>query len=142
MDNINRILLAVDGSENAQRATAHLIALLKAGGMPAHEVHVLNVQLPVPTGFVGHDTVEQYHRIEADKALAPALKLLQVAGIQHAPHILVGQIAETIARYATEHQCGQIVIGTRGMSTIAGLVLGSVASRLIHLAPVPVTLVK
>ncbi|MCJ9712965.1 universal stress protein, partial [Bordetella hinzii] len=41
-----------------------------------------------------------------------------------------------------EKQCDRIVMGTRGLGAVGGLVLGSVAQKVIHLSPVPVTLVK
>jgi len=42
----------------------------------------------------------------------------------------------------TESGCTQVVMGTRGLGKIANLVLGSVASRVLHLINVPLTLVK
>jgi nucleotide-binding universal stress UspA family protein len=47
-----------------------------------------------------------------------------------------------IAALAWELGCDLIVMGTHGMGSIAGLALGSVASKVIHLAGVPVTVVK
>jgi nucleotide-binding universal stress UspA family protein len=47
-----------------------------------------------------------------------------------------------IAQYAKEKGCDQIVMGTRGLGTVQGLLLGSVATKVIHLANVPVMLVK
>ena len=57
-------------------------------------------------------------------------------------HLFVGEPAETIARYAKENTCDHIVIGTRGLSAVSGLLLGSVATKVIHLADMPVLLVK
>jgi nucleotide-binding universal stress UspA family protein len=45
-------------------------------------------------------------------------------------------------QYAEDKQCEQIVMGTRGLGTVSNLVLGSVATKAIHLAKVPVLLVK
>lgn len=53
-----------------------------------------------------------------------------------------GEVAETAAQYAAQEQCDMIVMGTSGMGTVANLVLGSVATKAIHLAHIPVTLVK
>lgn len=47
-----------------------------------------------------------------------------------------------IARAARRLKCESIVMGTRGMGTIGNLFLGSVATRVIHLARIPVTLIK
>jgi nucleotide-binding universal stress UspA family protein len=57
-------------------------------------------------------------------------------------HVAIGEEPECIARYAAEHGSKQIVMGTRGMNTLANMLLGSVSARAIHLSPVPVLLVK
>jgi nucleotide-binding universal stress UspA family protein len=53
-----------------------------------------------------------------------------------------GGIAETIDRVAREEQVTHIIMGTRGLGGVRGLLLGSVTTQLLHLAEVPVTLVK
>lgn len=58
------------------------------------------------------------------------------------PQVLIGPVAETIARIALEQNCDGIVMGTRGLGAVAGALLGSVASQVVHLSDVPVTLVK
>ena len=60
----------------------------------------------------------------------------------HTTHVHVGQTAEVIARLAGELECDLIVMGSHGRSGLAGLIMGSVASRVLHLAPCPVLLVK
>ena len=56
--------------------------------------------------------------------------------------VVAGHAAEKIVQVAREHQCTRIVMGTRGLGSIAGLMLGSVAYKVVHLSPIPVTLVK
>ncbi len=53
-----------------------------------------------------------------------------------------GQAAQEIVRLAAERGVDCIVMGTRGMNALGGLLLGSVAQRVVHLASVPVMLVK
>jgi nucleotide-binding universal stress UspA family protein len=62
--------------------------------------------------------------------------------VPYEKEILIGNIAEVIARRADELGCDGIVMGTRGMTAIGGLVMGSVATKVVHAANVPVTLVK
>ena len=69
-------------------------------------------------------------------------KQLDKSAVAHTYHIGVGPVAETIANYAREHGCAQIVMGSRGLSAISNLLVGSVASKVLHLADVPVTLVR
>ena len=56
--------------------------------------------------------------------------------------MLFGEAGETLADAARRLKCGSIVMGTRGQGAVGNLVLGSVATRVVHLAKVPVTLVK
>jgi len=87
--------------------------------------------------FVGQDTIDRYYREESAKALKPAKKLFKDAGFPYTDHTAVGHIAEAISRHAEKLGCDFIVMGTRGMGTIANLVLGSVATQVIHLVHTP-----
>ena len=78
----------------------------------------------------------------ASLANPSAQERLKQANVPFTHHISVGHIAETIAQYAKENGVSQIVMGTRGMGAISDLVLGSVATKVIHLSSVPVTLIK
>jgi nucleotide-binding universal stress UspA family protein len=54
----------------------------------------------------------------------------------------VGPVAETIVRQASLNRCDLIMMGTRGMSAVAKLLLGSCASRVVNISPIPVLLVR
>ena len=71
-----------------------------------------------------------------------AQQRLDAANRSHTTHVHVGQAPEVIARLAGDLACDLIVMGTHGRTGIAELVMGSVASRVLHLAPCPVLLVK
>jgi nucleotide-binding universal stress UspA family protein len=143
---VPKILLAVDGSESATRATQKLIETASWFKEPL-EVELVTVHLPLPQvgGFAGavvsHDMVEKYYSEEGGKALAPARKLLEAAGTRHAPHILIGEIAQTLVGHAQKTGCQMLFMGTRGMSAMSNLTVGSVATKVLHLATVPVVLV-
>jgi nucleotide-binding universal stress UspA family protein len=142
---MHRALVPVDGSDNALSSVRHVIKLIR-GGEPL-EVHLLNVQPPLRgdvTTFVPAAAVRDFHREEAEKALAPACKLLDETGIRYVKHIMVGHAAEIIARTAKELRCDKVVMGTRGLGTVTQLLLGSVSHKAIHqMDPhIPVTLVK
>jgi nucleotide-binding universal stress UspA family protein len=64
--------------------------------------------------------------------------LLVAAGIEHNAHILVGEVAPTIVEHAKRLSCQMTYMGTRGMTAISNLVLGSIAIKVLHLADVPV----
>jgi nucleotide-binding universal stress UspA family protein len=106
----------------------------------------LNVQLPILSGnvksFIRRDQLEEYYRDEGHAALKAARERLDHAGVKYMPHIGIGAPAEVIVEYAKKKHCHQICIGTRGLGSVAGQLLGSVANKVIHLAPCPVLLVR
>lgn len=140
-----KFVLAVDGSENANRAVDYVLEFARNSREPL-EVHVLNVQPPVTFGdikrFVGHDALNAYYHDEGVKLIAPARERLDKSSVPHNYHIGVGPVAETIVNYAREHGCRQIVMGARGLSPVSSLFVGSVATKVLHLADIPVTYVK
>ncbi len=141
-----KILLAVDGSKHSLKAVKCLIEHADwYREKPA--VELVNVHLPVPKlrgmgVVVGASQVRRYYDREGRAALSKARKLLDAAGIKYSAHILVGSVAESIVKEARLARCDLIMIGTRGMSATASLLLGSSATKVVHLSPIPVLLVK
>lgn len=139
-----KILLPVDGSAHAERATQHVIAMLQGCG--GHQVLLINVQEPIDAPEVrSHmraDEIEAMQTSRGGDALVSARALLDQVGIAYTPDVLLGPIAETIVQFATSHHCDQIVMGTRGLGAIGGVLMGSVTTKLLHLTHLPVTLVK
>ena len=140
-----KILLPVDGSDCALRAVDHLIAHT-AWFSEIPEIHLLYVQPPVPIGralaHVSKETLNGHYLEESREHLIGAQQRLDAAGRFHTTHVHVGQAAEVIARLANELACDLVVLGTHGRGGIVGLVMGSVASRVLHLVNCPVLLVK
>lgn len=142
--NAMNILLAVDGSDCALRAARFLVRILE--GAKAGEIHVVNVQAPLAYAEVL--TAEQQTVVERSKrelgaqTAAGATDLLAAASLPCKLHVVVGEPGTAIAQLARQLGCELIVMGTRGMGAITGVVLGSVAAKVVHLADVPVTLVR
>jgi nucleotide-binding universal stress UspA family protein len=142
-----KILLPVDGSANSRRAVKYVSSLPMQGQVIT--VDVLNVQEPVSISelFARAPGVDQAqlrsaHETAGRKIVDVALAALKEAGIKAVGHVRTGEPADEIAKFSTEIQAGQIVLGMRGMGGIDTLVLGSVATKVIHLAQEPMTLIK
>lgn len=141
-----KILLAVDGSKNSLDAVACLIAHADwYREKPA--VELLFVHLPVPKlpgmgQAVSKSQIERYYREEGEAALAEAKKLLERAALPYAARVLVGDVAETIVKHARAAKCDLIFIGTHGRTAAGNMLLGSIATKVLHIASVPVLLVR
>ena len=136
-----RILVPVDGSENALRAVHFLIRKAALFRSPL-EIHLLNVRHPFPGTVRGvYAEAQKEHHDEGLRLLAQARKALDDAGVPYQFHIIVGDAPRVIAQFVTDHGIDQVVMGTRGLGTVAGLLLGSVTTKVLHLTPVPVLLV-
>jgi nucleotide-binding universal stress UspA family protein len=140
-----KILIAIDGSEAANRA-------IEAVGKMAKSSFQLEATLlcvsPEPV-FYGNYSMGTIQRIEEDQKkqqnalLSEATSLARAQGLNLAePLRAYGVVAHEIVRMALEAQMDQIVMGTRGMGAVGNMLLGSVAQKVIHLSPVPVLLVK
>ena len=142
---MRRILVAIDGSENALRALD--FAVRQAGQAPAAELCILSVP-PPSSSFVGLElyvSADRMQEIRAEQARAvldAAGERLSGAGCTFRLEQQEGEPAETIARRAEELGCESIVMGTHGRGQLGAMLLGSVAQRVVHHATVPVTLVK
>lgn len=141
-----KILLAVDGSKQSMKAVDCLLEHADwYRGKP--DVELVTVHLPVPKlggigGGVNKAQVQKYYQEEGEEWLAPAKKKLDAAKVPYAAHILVGPVAEMLVKHAASAGCDLIYVGTRGMTATANALLGSTATKVLHLSTVPVLLVK
>ena len=140
-------LIAFDGSENAIRAIDELLNTLDTSKL---HVHLLNVCEPVQVNelLFSQDpvltmlSINKAHEEAGWTLLAPAKARLESAGVAVDAYVRIGNPAEVIAGFSREYHCDLIVMGTRGMGAIKNLLLGSVASKVIHLTEKPLLLVK
>ncbi len=140
-----KLLIAVDGSAHAQRAieAAARLQPLTTG----LDVVLVNVRdLPIYAAqFAPLDVhaVELSLQQQQSTVLGQALDQAHQAGLKQVrTQAEVGLTAPEIARAATDLGVDMILIGTHGRGALGGLLLGSVAQRVVHLATAPVLLVK
>lgn len=140
-----RILFPYDGSKPSKRALDYLIRTY--AGRDDCEVFLVNIQEP-PVSYGDYLSAEMLQQFDTgqrefgESLLAEAAARLDSAGIRNQRHVGIGNIADGIVAHAIERRCDSIVMGTRGMGSFGNLMLGSVATKVIHLADIPVTLVK
>lgn len=140
-----KILIPIDGSDSANRALNYVIEN-RAWLKEAPQMFLLNVQWKLASGnvklFINQETINDYYREQGMEALAAARKNLDATGLAYTYHISIGTPAEAIVQYAKEQDIDQIVMSAHGQNTLSDLLLGSVVSKVLHLATMPVLLIK
>jgi nucleotide-binding universal stress UspA family protein len=141
---MKKVLIPVDGSETSLRAIRHLIEMARC--REPVEVLLLNVE-EAQDGwevrrFLTDEEIAKIQQGEGQDQLRAARELMDAAGVPYRAQVAIGPVAETIAEFAKDQGCNHIVMGARGRGTVASLLLGSVVTKVIHLASVPVTVVK
>jgi nucleotide-binding universal stress UspA family protein len=134
------IVWATDGSEHAERALPYVKELARAEGAAIAIVHV--VERIEGGGAVGlprradeSEIQSQLEKMAAELSEEGFSVSLDIRGDVGA------RPAHEVVNVAREADADLIVVGSRGLSAIGGLLLGSVAHRLLHLAPCPVLVV-
>jgi YjbE family integral membrane protein len=143
---VQRILIAADGSAGAARALQLALTLRSQFQQGADvELLVVNVQRPVSgnvASFVSGGSIDDYHREHGEQALSAARQTLQEAGVAFRELLRVGDPGSCIAEVAATENCDLIVMGTRGLGTHTGALLGSVTTSTLEHAGVPVLVVR
>lgn len=141
-----KILVATDGSKSALHAVKQACKLVGQLSSTSSSITLISVHDDVSLRhaqrFVGRDAVVDYLRELSEKELKPAQKLLDAAGIQHDMDVRTGHVAQEIVQCAKAGKYDLIVLGAKGRSAIADLLLGSVAQRVLASATTPVLLVR
>ena len=141
-----KILVPVDGSPASLRALKHAVDQAKA--VAGASLVILNVQNLATLGLAeGAEImppgwIEEEEKGAAIEVLQEAVAICREAALSYATRSDRGTVAATINRVAHEEHVACIIMGTRGLGGVRGLLLGSVATQLLHLVDVPVTLVK
>jgi nucleotide-binding universal stress UspA family protein len=145
MEYIMKILLAADGSEYTRKAARELIkyaaALREAPGIFVHHV-VPPIPYPGAAKVAGNKAIDDYHREMAESALAVAIDELARAGLKYTTSWSVGDVAKEIGAAVKQHHIDLLVVGSHGHGALAGLALGSIATKLIATLAVPVLVVR
>jgi nucleotide-binding universal stress UspA family protein len=148
---LGAIAFADDGSNSARTAEEVLANWPIFAGRPISVLTVAETAVPVAAGFTpglydqvlasysrSVDEAREEVREEADTAAGRLGNL----GFDAQPIVLEGDPAAELVRFATERRIGVVVMGTRGHTGFARLVLGSVARNVLLHAPCSVLVVR
>jgi nucleotide-binding universal stress UspA family protein len=133
-----KIIWATDGSESADKALDIAKMLAAPGGGELVAVHCVELTLPGKGGAsypVAANEDDLKSKIERQVGEVSGEGITATLESTRAK---VGGAAHAIAAAASAHESDAIVVGTRGHTPIAGLLVGSVTQRLLHISPCPV----
>jgi nucleotide-binding universal stress UspA family protein len=146
----NKILVPVDGSDESRKALE--LAKGIASGCQTADITLLYVMNPIVLAAAAAPGEEKFisavpeimvfRQQEADMVLGEMTKLLADTPVKVEQKAVEGHPARTILETAKEGQFDLIVMGSRGMSRLAGFLLGSVSDAVVHHAHCPVMVVR
>lgn len=136
-----KILLAVDGSENSIRAAKEAVKL--AGATDGAEVTIVYVSdYKEDENEVIHDASAMEFDLARRKKIQPVSEMLDRQKVYYQVEVLHGIPGPTIVKMTQERQFDLVVIGSRGLSPIREVMLGSVSHKVVNHAECPVLVVK
>ena len=158
---LNRVLLVIDGSEHSQRAEDYLARFSLPEGVDVRVMHVLppepmpdlvgrswpvgaEMVMPVPSPEMEEATKQQSEaeQSQGEVLLAQSEANLDDSGINVESVLVRGDAATEIINYIKEKNIDLVVVGSRGLSQVAGWLLGSVSRKLVHYTGCSVLIVK
>jgi nucleotide-binding universal stress UspA family protein len=135
-----RILLATDGSREAELAATTAVDLAKSTNSELHVVHVGEF---LPTMLAQTEVEPAQLEREAQEQLDEQVRRIEEAGgtVQEA-HLRLGRADEEIVDLAHDVGAGFIVMGSRGRGRMRRALMGSVSDSVVRHAHCPVTIVR
>ena len=137
---ISKILVPVDESLRSDRVVERAVDMAETFHAKIVLLHARQ-KVPDILGEPYYQQVLNKFIKRAEMTIAPLQKLLEESGVDHEVLILEGDPADAITDAAEDEKCDLIVMGTRGLSDIKGMALGSVSHKVLHTTDIMVLLV-
>ena len=139
-----KILIAADGSHYTKRTLAYLAAHDEWLG-PQHSYTVVHCVAAIPHRAAVFQSLEQvrtYYEDDAEIIFKPIRAFFAMHDIEAKFVLHIGQVAVNIAKLAKRGNFDLLLMGSHGRGAAAGLVMGSVATKVLSLCTTPVLLVR
>lgn len=138
---IKKILVPVDGSEQSMKAARYAIEM---AGQVGAELLLIHCHTPFPM-VMGEPQLQVAVKKINEKSMeimGQFVPVFKESGVTFKDRIIEGHPGDVIPDLARSEKCDMIIMGSRGMSNIKSLVLGSVTHKVLHLAGCPVLVIK
>ncbi|HWR03236.1 MAG TPA: universal stress protein [Humidesulfovibrio sp.] len=136
-----KILVPMDNSEHSRNALRYALGLAQTQGAHLALLHCFG-RIPMLIGGEPRKELVRDLVREAEKLMAPYVKKVRELGLEPALIIKEGRPGEVIVQEAKSGDYDLIVMGTRGLSDMQGVLMGSDAHRVLSAAHCPVLLTR
>lgn len=139
---MNKVLIPVDGSQNALLALKHAVRIY---GKDAHtEIHICNVQPKIYRHigkFFGKRDLQEWQAERARDAARSAAEYLESAGVSFSFTYVTGDKGEALRDEASRLGCSRIIIGAAKKNTLSRLFENSTTAKLLEISDIPVEVI-
>lgn len=135
------IIIGLDGSERSLKALLYAQSLAKTYAASLVMVHAYPHTSDLHD-CDGYDSLLAERKGKGERVLDTGAKLITDAGFSVERDLLEGPAADALISAARIRKADLIIMGTRGMGAVKGLIFGSVATKVSHHAPCPVLVVR
>jgi nucleotide-binding universal stress UspA family protein len=141
---MKRVLAAVDGSAASVRAARLAVRIAARFGAELTLFHAVHLEVPAPSGKYKAALAQLWkrHEEEGKRLLRDAASRLRAHGTPIRTALARGSPAKEIVEAARSGRFDLVVVGSRGRGTVARLLLGSTADRVVRLCERPVLIVR
>jgi len=136
---MDQIVVGYDGSIYSKKALEKVKVLAEKFGSKVYVVHVVDTAVLSLSDVFASPSILASLREKAEQLIKEAVQLL---GGNAEGKVLEGDPAHEIVKFAKEVNASLIVLGSRGLSTIRRVLMGSVSSRVVQESPIDVLIVK
>ncbi len=139
-----KILIATDGSDNAEKAASYGMGVAKATGADVYALYVVSTEHAgtARTVMGWTEAFEEYLAYKGGLATDYVQNLGKEAGIKVEPVHMKGSPAEKILEYAEKNNIDLIVMGTQGLTGIERFLIGSVAENVLRNSKASVMVIR
>ena len=137
---IKKILVPLDGSKNSFRGLDYAISIAKSFQATITGLYVTPLSPPASKKQIGY--IRTYLLKNADKFMEKAKTRCAQNGILFHKKMFFGDEGPKIIKFAQNQRSDLIVIGSRGMSNLKEMFLGSTSNYIIHKSKIPILVVK
>ena len=137
---MRRILVAVDGSEPSRRAARRAAEMAPKLGLSLAFIHVVPSHALLSEWRVGGDEREM-RELRRQEGLSMLSRVAQEIGVEPELICVEGTPAEAIDQVVKKDDVELVAVGSRGRTLIGGVLIGSVAHRLVHICSKPILIV-